>query len=174
MSVATCGPPHREAWARISLRSSGLRSYIVVRRTTPAARSCRRRAFLRHGRTHDELVAVDGGDVAVAEFLMKHALADRIVGDGPGRLATSSPSRVSGRRDLRRAAFGPAALHLHSKPQTAYGVLRYLLVHRKDGDRMFLEAAAVAFCFCARCHPGVEYPELKCVISSKRDAPILP
>src|ERR1700730_11446872 len=34
----------------------------------------------------DELVAVDGGDVAVAEFLVEHAVADREVGDGAGRL----------------------------------------------------------------------------------------
>jgi hypothetical protein len=31
-----------------------------------------------------ELVAVDGDDVAVAEFLVKHALADREIGDGSG------------------------------------------------------------------------------------------
>src|SRR5271165_834760 len=33
-----------------------------------------------------ELVAVNGGDIAVAEFLMKHALADDVVGDGAGGL----------------------------------------------------------------------------------------
>ena len=32
-----------------------------------------------------ELVAVDGGDVAVAEFLVKHAVADGEGGDGAGR-----------------------------------------------------------------------------------------
>src|SRR5262249_39848100 len=31
-----------------------------------------------------ELVAVDGGDVAVAEFLVEDAVADREVGDGAG------------------------------------------------------------------------------------------
>src|SRR3954471_24694772 len=31
-----------------------------------------------------EFVAVDGGDVAVAELLVKHALADREIGDGSG------------------------------------------------------------------------------------------
>jgi len=31
-----------------------------------------------------ELVAVDGGDVAVAEFLVKDAIADRELGDGAG------------------------------------------------------------------------------------------
>src|SRR5713101_6135198 len=32
----------------------------------------------------DELVAVDGGDVAVAEFLVEYAVADREVGGGAG------------------------------------------------------------------------------------------
>src|SRR5215470_6935818 len=35
---------------------------------------------------HHELVAVDGGDVAVAEFLVEYAVADREGGDGAGRL----------------------------------------------------------------------------------------
>ena len=43
-----------------------------------------------------EFVAVDGGDVAVAELLVKHALADREIGDGSSNLATSSPSMVRG------------------------------------------------------------------------------
>src|SRR6266849_4242030 len=35
---------------------------------------------------HDQLVAVDGGDVAVAEFLVEDAVADREGGDRAGRL----------------------------------------------------------------------------------------
>ena len=44
-----------------------------------------------------ELVAVHHGDVAVAELLVKHPVADGEIRRAPVDFATSSPSMVSGR-----------------------------------------------------------------------------
>src|SRR3982075_2000109 len=57
-----------------------------------------------------ELVAVDGGDVAVAELLVKHALADREIGDRAGGLGDQLALDGEGKARARAAAAEAAGL----------------------------------------------------------------
>jgi hypothetical protein len=80
-----------------------------------------------------QLVAVDGGDVAVAEFLMKHAVAEREGGDGAGgfgdqfafdgeRQAAGAVAFVAGPPRRRRGALVEAvAIVLRVVARAAFG-----------------------------------------------------
>ena len=53
-----------------------------------------------------QLVAVDGDDVAVAEFLVEHAVAESEGGDGAGRFGDQFA--LDGERQAAGAGAGPA------------------------------------------------------------------
>src|SRR5215831_2622758 len=63
---------------------------------------------------HDQLVAVDGGDVAVAEFLVEDAVADGEVGDGAGGFG----DQLAFDGDGEAAGFGAAGAAAGGDPLT--------------------------------------------------------
>ena len=97
---------------------------------------------------HDQLVAIDRGDVADAEFLMKHPIPDGVVGHRPG--GSRNELAFQGERHTRLAPrrFRTPAFHLRCPSRIRRSAIRCLLVRRMDRT-IFLEAAAVLLAPCA-------------------------